>query len=346
MFVNASFFSYFQPNLILALLIVVLTKSYKIRIQMSLKRKIQFYFTFILLFFLLLCGDVFAGQIKVATYNIRNFDYDQRSRTPTNKMELKKILKSINFDLLAVQEIGKTNQFKNYIAQHFPQNFQTFLSRCGGSNDQHLGFIVDLSKFKIIEFREDERTVNVSSKAGRRNENCFQRGSRPVAILKALHRTSDQKIAIISVHLKAGGSSRSVSKRFKQIARVLDLKEELKNNGYDKIIILGDFNTTEFLSRSGYMQQRFQDRLSKAQMKNQTKTVQCTSYWWGNRDDNYFYPSQLDHIVTSDNIRSSRRPKIYGHCKQLDCRASHEDGMQVSFNEVSDHCPLAIELEI
>lgn len=312
---------------------------------MSFIRKIQFYFTLILLVFVLLSGELFAGQIKVATYNIRNFDYDQRSRTPTNKNELKKILESINFDLLAVQEIGKTNHFKNYIARHFPQKYQTFLSQCGGSNDQHLGFVVDLSKFKIIEFREDKRTVDVSSKA-RTNESCLQRGSRPVAILKALHRASGQRIAVLSVHLKAGGNARSVSKRFRQIARILELKEELKNNGYNKIVILGDFNTTEFLNRDRSLQQRFEDHLTRAKMKNQTKIVQCTSYWWGNRDDNYYYPSQLDHIITSNNIESSKRPRVYGHCKQLDCRASHEDGMQVSFNEVSDHCPLAIELEL
>ncbi len=73
------------------------------------------------------------AAVRVATYNIRNFDYDQRSNTPTNKNHLSKILKEINFDILAVQEINKRNIFANMIDESFGSRYQTYLSECGGA---------------------------------------------------------------------------------------------------------------------------------------------------------------------------------------------------------------------
>lgn len=282
------------------------------------------------------------AAINIGTYNIRNFDYDERSQTPTNKSQLVRILKSMDADLLGVQEIHEKRTFSHMIDRNFGRHFQTFLTDCGGAHDQHLGFVVNTSKFEVIHFREDLRTVNVNSP---HQSGCHQ-GSRPLAIIQLKHRKSQARLAAIAVHLKSGGRPNSIRKRFKQIAEVMKVKKELGKQGYDKVIILGDFNTTEFKSKNQDQKNEFNQHLRRVDLNNQTASLKCTSYWWGNQDDGIQYPSHLDHIITSRSLTQIGAPKVYGHCQALACQSSPESSMQVSFNEVSDHCPIAIKLDL
>ncbi len=41
-----------------------------------------------------------AQALTIGAYNIRNFDYDERSRIKTNKQELSLLLSSLKFDVL------------------------------------------------------------------------------------------------------------------------------------------------------------------------------------------------------------------------------------------------------
>lgn len=285
------------------------------------------------------------AAVRVATYNIRNFDYDQRSNTPTNKNHLSKILKEINFDILAVQEINKRSIFASMIDENFGSRYQTYLSECGGAHEQHLGFVVDGSKFDVIKFEEDMRTANVNAPEHQQYSECYT-GSRPLAVIKLQYKKSKIKIAAIAVHLKSGGRQNNIKKRFKQIKKIMELKSELKAIGYSQVMIMGDFNTTEFINQTRSMKDQFQRQLVNSELVNQTQDLTCTAYWWGQRDDNYNYPSHLDHIITSDVLRTSGAPKVYGHCKILKCAQAHESQMQISFDEVSDHCPISIEVDL
>ena len=51
------------------------------------------------------------AKLVISTYNIRNFDYDERSRVRTNKNHLYKTIKDLNADFIGVQEINKTKVF-------------------------------------------------------------------------------------------------------------------------------------------------------------------------------------------------------------------------------------------
>lgn len=304
------------------------------------RSKILFFCALITTF--LLIDSLQASEIRVATYNIRNFDYDNRSNTPTNKEALKDLLKRINFDILSVQEIREKSIFQEFVSNNFPKSFSTHLSRCGGSFDQHLGFIVNRSVFDVIEFSEDERTVREKSWS---NTLCSN-GSRPVSVLKVLHLEKRERIAFVAVHLKAGGNRRSIAKRFYQIKEVMDLKRELTREGFKKVIVLGDFNTTEYLNRDNKLRNRFERELKSARLTNLTEDLDCSSYWWGNRDDNQFYPSKLDHIIASEGTKLVATPQTYGHCRRLSCQITHEGDMRVSFDEISDHCPISVDLRI
>ena len=57
------------------------------------------------------------ASLNITTYNIRNFDYDVRSNTPTNRTHLMQIINKINPDLMAVQEINDTREFTAMITR-------------------------------------------------------------------------------------------------------------------------------------------------------------------------------------------------------------------------------------
>ena len=69
------------------------------------------------------------SRIKITTYNIRNFDYDSRADIMTNKSELLKIIKSVDSDLIGVQEIVNKDAFIRFVAQYLP-NYKFALSYC------------------------------------------------------------------------------------------------------------------------------------------------------------------------------------------------------------------------
>ena len=63
----------------------------------------------ILFVLLVLNLNVVQAASKIASYNIRNFDYDERSHTPTNKFHLVRTLGALDADLIAVQEINNVH---------------------------------------------------------------------------------------------------------------------------------------------------------------------------------------------------------------------------------------------
>lgn len=281
------------------------------------------------------------GSVTVGTYNIRNFDYDDRSQTATNKEQLVRIILKMKTDLLAVQEINDTYTFASMIKRNLGDQYQAMLTECGGTHDQRLGFVINTEKFKVLDFAEDLRTTLVH----RQQQSSCHRGSRPLAIIKLQHRQSKKKLAAISVHLKSGNRGNSIQKRYLQIKEIQKVKKELNQAGYKNIIVMGDFNTTEYYHTTQY-RRKFQDHIDQMGMLNATGNLACTSYWWGNQDDGKQYPSHLDHILISSGISSKTAPKVYGHCQKLSCRAAAESRMDVSFDEVSDHCPIAREISL
>mgnify|MGYP006181700945 FL=1 len=72
----------------------------------------------LLLALFILSIPAWAG-LKIASYNIRNFDYDQRANIPTDKNLLYDTIRQINPDFMAVQEIRETEKFEQFINLRF-----------------------------------------------------------------------------------------------------------------------------------------------------------------------------------------------------------------------------------
>jgi len=295
--------------------------------------------TALFLLFLSVSFDTWSS-FKITTFNIRNFDHDQRSNVRTNKEELASLLKKDNADLIGVQEIVKDRLLESFIDQVMPTH-AVKVSECGGAHDQKLGFIYKTSRLKLLQFSEDLRLST-----GRTGEepSCSS-SSRPAAIGIFEDLTTKRKFIAISVHMKSGGRDSDITKRQFQLATLKTILEELMAENHIKdFVLMGDFNTTQYsFKKEEY--KRFVDYVRNLSAHNMSAKVECTAYWWGGVRDNIEYPSLLDHMIVSKTlIQGEYQVSAGAHCQRNSCEATHEADMGVTYDEVSDHCPITATL--
>ena len=289
-----------------------------------------------------------ADIFTIGSYNIRNFDYDERSRIKTDKYALKKIIDGIHADLFAVQEIVNAKVFHKFINKHF-QHHRVILTKCGGSADQKLGFIYNAQKLELIEFWEDDRLTRRSERIyDDKTEVTCPKGLRPAAIAHFKQKGSTKDFIAIALHLKAGGRQASADVRRKQYRKVGKILRELKpSKGIDKFLILGDFNTTDYL-RYNHNYEIFMDFLKENNLYDFSEDLGCTAFWWGGREDGQYYPTVLDHILISKNFLSEfdgHVSQTHAHCQRSECRPTESRELGKSFKKVSDHCPISIKMQ-
>lgn len=287
---------------------------------------------------LLITTQVFA--FTVGAYNIRNFDYDQRSRIRTNKSELANILKSINADVLSVEEINNTKEFGNFVASNLP-GYEAELSRCGGAHGQSLGFLYKKETVELLSFHEDLATSNPG-----RGESCDS-GSRPLAIGLFRIRATGQKFYGITVHLKSGSQPDSLAKRAQQYEIIKNLVLELRNStGVKDFFMGGDFNTTEYRNRGADFT-NLNKVVKELGMVNLTANLPCSSYWWGGTNDNIESPSLLDHVIVTPGLvkKKSAKAITHSHCQKVNCQEAPVQDLGKTYQAVSDHCPITATVQ-
>lgn len=288
---------------------------------------------------LMLSLSAWAG-LKVGTYNIRNFDYDVREDIQTNKPELAQILLSLKFDLLGVNEINNGEELASFIKSKMP-SYQVVLSNCGGRGGQSLGFIYNSKKIRLIEFTEE---LGITNPEGQPTCNG---SSRPMGVGKFENLETKEVFYSYQVHLKAGDNADAQEKRALQYEFIKNYLKSAEAAGKENYVVMGDFNTTGYLSRDQDYK-KFTAMLNANKLTNLTAQLGCSAYWWGATDDNTEIPSQLDHIVMSAGYLSLKgstpKAQLHGHCKKVTCRPASSDSLGVSYQEVSDHCPMTAEI--
>ncbi|MCK5072518.1 MAG: hypothetical protein KAQ98_03770 [Bacteriovoracaceae bacterium] len=286
---------------------------------------------------LLIVTNSYAKSFRITTYNIRNYDKDPRLSIETNKAELIKLIKNTKSDLIAVQEIVNTDDLKKLITKKLPY-YQIKLSECGGSARQKLGFIYNKTRLKLVKFNEDLR-LSISGR-------CSS-GGRPAAIGSFKIKDSGINFTAISVHLKAGGTQSSADVRAKQYNILSKITAELTGTGRKNVVILGDFNTTDYISENQNYK-RFIKFLEKNDFYDFSKNLDCTAYWWGGIEDDLWYGSILDHILATRTFLENfnrETGKTGAHCHKVNCNISTSEELGITFKEVSDHCPVTAQMD-
>lgn len=277
------------------------------------------------------------AAITIGTYNIRNFDYDERYRIRTNTAELASIVKNLRADVLSVQEINNTQEFHRYVPTTFP-GYKAATSQCGGDHGQQLGFIYNTQTVELLSFNEDLRLAGQGG-------GCHS-GSRPAAIGLFQIKATKQKFFGITLHLKSGSEPTSVAKRLRQYELIKSLIQELRSKtGVADYYFAGDMNTTEYLSR-GIDHKAFTKIVSDLGMVDLASNLKCSAYWWGGSDDGIEDPSLLDHVVVTPGLWKTRNgAQVGGHCRQVSCNQASLQNLGISYQSVSDHCPITAVIQ-
>lgn len=277
-----------------------------------------------------------AQALTIGAYNIRNFDYDTRYRIKTNKPALANIIKSANADILAVEEISNTGEFERFVRSNLP-DYEVTLSRCGGRGQHHLGFIYKRNAIELLSFNED---LSITDPGG--NVGC-DTSSRPLVIALFRDMKTNKRFYGLGAHLKAGSASDAVEKRHVQLEIISNWIQHLKSNTTIKdYFVAGDLNTTLFYD-GGVDYQALQKFAAKNGLVNATQTVGCSSYWWGGTNDNIEDPSLIDHVLISKSLigKKGYTAKVGAHCLEASCQPQEKRKLGVSYNQVSDHCPIS-----
>ena len=294
-----------------------------------------------LLSLLLLLSSISAtAGITIGTYNIRNFDYDQRYRIRTDKVELASQLKEMNADVLSVEEINNTQEFERFVATKL-SGYDTELSRCGGEHGQHVGFIYKKSTIELLAFNEDLKIAAPGS------QGSCNSGSRPMAIGLFKIRATGQRFYGMTVHLKSGSQASSIQKRKQQYEIIRKTILELNaKTGIVDFYVAGDFNTTEYINR-GSDYTNLNKIIRDLGMVDLASNLKCTAYWWGGTDDGIETPSVLDHLIVTPGLMKKSSPKttLGGHCQKVSCREVPVRQLGVSYESVSDHCPITATIQ-
>lgn len=290
--------------------------------------------------FLVTLSFAAEASMTLGTYNIRNFDYDQRYRIQTNKPELSKLISETKADVMAVQEINNTSEFESFISKKL-KGYETELTRCGGAHGQRLGFVYNTSKVELLSFNEDLSISNPGQ------DGTCDSGSRPLAIALFKIKSSGQKFYALTAHLKSGGQPDSVEKREKQFEIIQETIEELKSKtGVKEYFFSGDLNTTNYLTRGRdfKMLKKFTEALGMIDLAGSLK---CSAYWWGGSDDGIESPSLLDHLIVTPGLikNSTQSANVGGHCSLVGCEEVKTTELGVSYASVSDHCPLSATVQ-
>lgn len=266
---------------------------------------------------------------SVSTYNIRNFDRDYEAGQ-TNVAELGKIIKEFRSDVMVFEEVVNHAAFNSLIKRNLP-GFQFQLSGCGGFGKQNLAIAYNTKTFEYSHHIED------LSFSGSDPKKC---GSlRPILLVTLKHKESKKFYTFGAVHLKAGGDERAFRQRWQQYAKLEALSKKYADQN---LILLGDFNTTGYNIKNEDFE-KFEDFMNESSLRTTTENISCTSYWQGTLGGEEYQPSILDHIVVQDkNMRSIESVKLGAHCARMNCRPATPKDLGVSFQSVSDHCPLQV----
>lgn len=281
----------------------------------------------------LLISGLTSASLTIGTYNIRNFDYDERERINTDKLTLANILRDLNFDLLGVNEIAHTAEFNRLIGSKLPEMDVT-LSNCGGAHGQHLGFVYKKSKLRLVKTQEQMEFSGEGNQGG-----CFA-GSRPAYVGLFEDVATRERFYAVQLHLKSGSNAGDMAKRARQYQLMQELVKKLTATDVKSVVMMGDMNTTGYLDKDEDYR-RFTAMVSGAKLTDLSAKLGCSAYWWGGTEDGIESPSLLDHVLVAGPIVTNRAAQstVRAHCQAVSCREASPSQLGVSYTGVSDHCP-------
>lgn len=268
------------------------------------------------------CKD--DGKMMAEKYDI-NLRYPPKGNA-TNMDSLFKVLKQLDIELLAVEEIVDTKLFSEMAKKYLGNSYKFIYAPSPGS--QKVGLLYDSAQLELIG------QPQVYSNLKLKPDSWLRPGLR--AYFKA--KPSGFDFHAIVLHLKASPSG--WNKRKQQLKILEGILEELPEKSKDAdIVVLGDMNNvtkagagefTPMLDRLGYYWAT--EELGKLP----------TNYWQPDYKVNRIKASTIDHIFISPDAKIEyveNSTRVGGGCAAGKPFYEGKD-IPAYFKYVSDHCPV------
>jgi len=299
----------------------------------------------IIIFILYLMCTMAAAQandtIEMGTFNIRFFPcnedadmmikYDIHMRYPpkgtaTDTIQLFKMLKNLDIEILGVQEIVDPPLFGAMAKRHLGANYEFAYAPSNGW--QKVGFLYNSDKVKLL----DEASIFNEVTLGKPDR------LRPAfhGYFKAIPDGFDFHVLV--VHLKA--SPRGYDQRKKQWQYLEAILDSLPSGERedDDIILLGDFNNVSSDRSDEFLP--IMKRLDYYWIGIENDSM-ITSYWRPDYSKPLIKGSHIDQIVISPDAKIEYiegSTKVDGVCS--DGNDTIEGDFPDYYLKISDHCPV------
>lgn len=291
------------------------------------------------------------GTAAVATWNIRWFPdgvpFGSRERPqPTNIDWLACALAWLSVDVVALQEIqthpAAIDEMANVVARlgrHTHSRWRLALDDCEGPSFQHVGLLWNTR-------RVSTRTLRVIGALNPRGGPCAGR-LRP-GFGGRLRFAGGLDVHLVSVHLKSGPEPASQALRAQSLAAVGAAYAQLQRMEPEQDVVLaGDFNTQGCprcappVEPSGEIASLDLAPVAGVpEFRRVQASASCTHYARGR-------PASLDHFLVAGGMRElggTARASVEGVCAERDCEALPRRSSARALRELSDHCPVVLEL--
>lgn len=284
------------------------------------------------------------GRLRLATWNLRNFPLDERAEDPelgfarqTNICDLEDALAGLDADILGFAEIRDARRFPPILRRAAGERrYHVVLSRHGGRWGQRLAIAWDDLVLEAVG-----RPVEV-------REVAIEEDLRPALAQRLRSRSEpDRDLTVLQLHLKS--TPRGFPVRMEQHRAVVEWVRRWSEDAAGQIlVVMGDANSTGSEGGSTELELAAVDRLyEEVGLRRLANATGCTEYWEGGGEpDGVQLPSLLDHVWVRGLGEELPAARSWLHCARAECgplvsRPGEEDG---SFWDVSDHCPVTVDL--
>jgi len=247
-------------------------------------------------------------SIRLATFNIRHYPASE-----TQVAGAFEIIRSLDVTAVAVQEITDPSHFRAEATARLSADWEFVYTN--DSERHQIGVLFDSRRLELLETTTHRHTA-------------VRRGAKPTFEARFRDRkTNAPELRIFVVHLSSGTKNEATRRR--QLAGLATLLDSVSG----PFVLLGDFNATSEGDRT-----RIETLALRSKANWASQDVPCTSYW--NRHDGCL-GTPLDQIITT---AQPTRVEAKGPCEKEGCAA--RDRCPTFFHDVSDHCPVVVELPI
>lgn len=253
----------------------------------------------------LVCRDDDRPNLRVATFNIENFPKHERQIAGAFDE-----IARLDAPIVGVQEITKVDVFRAEAKKRLGASWRFEAIGTGSVLDHHLGVLYDSARVKHVKTRVHDGT---------------RLGSTHKPVMDVELRYGSERVRVLVLHLKAGGENHPV--RTRQHAALRRIVDDVKKSGA-RVVLVGDFNATGEADR---------EDLARVPLRWLTEGLPCSAF--RTQYDEGCPRSRLDHVFATD---AAAHVRATGGCAEHGC--GWQDRCPLYAVEVSDHCPVVVEL--